>query len=591
MAGQWTYIVIGVGVLLTIVLLWLEVKRANSARLVWRIIAVVVATLALACIALPLRYQGDAIKDTGKIILLTEGFDTDSLKAQSGAAVYTLDKNIKAAYNKAALLSGISQLTDTLHGAELHIYGNGLHQYDLDELGEVPVVFHQSGMIQGVISVNWPRHLKAGEPLLVQGRFRNSASGQVKLVLKGLNTVAASQFITNEGVSDFELSTIPKTTGRLVYTLQIVTNKDTLPAGELPFEVEPVKPLNVLMLSASPDFETRFLKNWLSEQGYGLAVRSVISKEKISSAYINMPQISLVRLTAGTLNKFDVVIGDLSSFNSLNDGESAALKQAIMDNGTGIVARFDSTAKVSWLQQRFPVEKTVNSQTASSLIIGANRSASTKLNTGGLHIRRIEDTQPLVTNSKAVLLAASTLTGAGKEVFTTLNNTYSWALAGEQKDYSTFWSALISNAAKKSNTAYPYIDQTAINYTNEPAELLLTKARVGSFKVDGVPVPLQQHMAIPFQWSARYWPAAAGWHQADIDGLKSWVYTYGARSWAGIAAAEHIRGTYRYVSEHTAANLVTKQIHQKVWMTVPKLYFYILLLAACTFLWIENKFS
>jgi hypothetical protein len=42
------------------------------------------------------------------------------------------------------------------------------------------------------------------------------------------------------------------------------------------------------MLSASPDFESKFLKNWLSENGYAVALRSAISKDKFNSEYINI---------------------------------------------------------------------------------------------------------------------------------------------------------------------------------------------------------------------------------------------------------------------------------------------------------------
>jgi hypothetical protein len=56
-----------------------------------------------------------------------------------------------------------------------------------------------------------------------------------------------------------------------------------------------------------------------------------------------------------------------------------------------------------------------------------------------------------------------------------------------------------------------------------------------------------------------------------------------------VQATDKIIATKKYAASHKISDIVTKQIQQKVRIDVPKIYFYILLLAACTFLWIETK--
>ncbi|QHS55482.1 hypothetical protein GWR56_07995 [Mucilaginibacter sp. 14171R-50] len=584
MQANWTYIVLTLCVLQAAVFAWQEYRRVNKRNLTLRMLAVIAAVAALACIALPIGYTGNVAKMAKhKTILLTDGFNDDSLSAVDSNIV-TTEVNVKQAYPRAKLINSTDELS---RNNQLHIYGYGLSRAGLLELDSLPFIFHPASLPGGVSHISWSNHLKAGDAMQVQGVYNNPSSKKVKLVLKGLNTGLDSVTLAPKAQTTFNLSTVPKTTGKIVFTL----HADTSLQGYIPVEITSTEPLKVLMLSASPDFETRFLKNWLTQNGYAVALRAAISKNKYNSEYINIDKLSLERLSTQTLGKFDVVMGDLSVFSSLSPGETDALKQQVADKGLGLIVRSDSAGKASWLQKQFAVDKPSGKEPAPAQLIIDGKKSAVKLSYGPSHIIYQDGTLPLVKTTQGGVLSSSALFGSGKIIFTTLNNTFSWMLAGSKRDYTALWSALLSKAARKDNVVKNNVEFSGLPFVNHPVLLHVARGKASPITVNGQTVASVQNADIPFEYNAMYWPPSAGWQNMEENGRLSAWYAYAENNWKAVQAADKISATKKYAGEHKITDIVTKQIHQKVRIEVPKIYFYILLLAACTFLWVEAKLS
>jgi hypothetical protein len=299
----------------------------------------------------------------------------------------------------------------------------------------------------------------------------------------------------------------------------------------------------------------------------------------------------LDKISTQTLDRFDVVIGDLSVLNALSPAESGALKQEIADKGLGLIVRADSTGKTPWLQKQFPVDRPSGKEPApASLIINGGKSKS-KLNYGLVHIVYQNGTQPLVRTEQDRVLASSAISGSGKIIFTTLNNTFSWMLSGNKADYSALWSALITKAARKSDNVENDIAFLSPLYVNEPIALQIAQGKSSPIIINNQTVASAQNPWVPFEYSLLYWPQAAGWQSLKQNDQASNWYAYARKDWKTMQATDKLSATKRYADAHKISDIVTKQIQQKVRIDVPKIYFYILLLAACTFLWIETKFS
>jgi hypothetical protein len=586
---SWTIVVLIICFLLAVFAVWKEYRRKSKAHLILRIVAVVLVVVALARIILPISYSKTVFADNGNsVVLLTDGFGADSLANYKTDKVLTTDKEITKKYAKARLIRLDELKNDTPLIAKIHMFGYGLNEDELNELGDIPVQLHKN-IPNGIISIDWSRNLKAGETLKVQGKYRNNLTQAVKISLIGLNTKLDTATIAAKTDANFELSTVPKSEGRVVYHLLAMAGKDTIANESMPAQIDPVKPLKVLVLSASPDFETRFLKNWLSENGFSVAVRSAISKEKFSTEYVNIEPLKLDRLSDDLLEKFDLVIGDLSVLKS----ESALLRQQVSQKGLGLIFRADSSSKSnSWLQNDFPVERlNLKEQPTVNLDIRNKKSKSASLKIDPTFIRFQRGTQPLVNDMQNRILVSSAIVGAGREAFSILHNTYNWVLAGNKDDYSAFWSSLISGVARKAPVTEEWSVGSKFPVVGQPVTLrLATSAAPGKVDADQSVIAPAQNAAVPFEWAHTFWPDAVGWHSIrQVNGQPGWYYVFGRDEWRSARAMENLAATNRYAEKYGANEPVTKPIHEKVRIEVPKIYFYLLLLMACVFLWVEAK--
>jgi len=591
----WNLTVIIICMLLSVITAWLEYRRSNGSRLIWRIIVVLIAIAALACLALPVTYQGkSSINGGADAALLTPGYHIDSLSHTGAKLIFTTDKDVLKTYPKAIFLNTLRDL-DTIYPAIklLHILGYGLDDNDLKQLDHIEVVFHAPPAPGGILAVNWQKQLKAGELFQVQGKFNNASAKPVKLLFKGLNTPLDSANIPAGKITDFELTTVPKTTGNITYTLLAIDGRDTIENESVPVIIEHAQQVKVLILASSPGFETRFLKNWLSQNGYAIAVRETISKDKVSEDFINSEKQSLAHLSAALLNKFDVVIGDLSALKALNSAESSALRQQVSQSGLGIIIRSDSlTKETAWLQKNFKVITYLSkTQLTVPLAIQDQKFKTAPLHIDPSYISNSNNVQNLVLDLQSHILASSTIYGTGKLVYTTLHNSYTWQLAGNNKDYTALWSILIGKAARKLPAEQSFTVVSAIPAAEIPVQLRFQSSSAPvQLAVNGIPVSAVQNAVIPFEWKFDYWPQNPGWQQTILNkkAINSW-YLYQKNSWASLKHLLRREKTQHYLDKRAKSISVTKQIQNLTIIAAPKMYFYSILIAACAFLWIERK--
>jgi len=589
---NWNITVLIICFIVCAVAVWKEAKRINRARLGLRIVAVIVAVAGLAGIALPLTYQvNTTLQNKPEVILLTAGFNPDSLSRYNNSRLFTLDNGIKKQYQRAILLNTIDELATDSSVTQLRVFGDGLDEEQLQQLHHLPLIFHPEVLKQGITAIGWNERLKAGEELRVQGTFKNSSAYPIKLLLNGLGTSLDSAVIKPESTATFQLKNTPKISGRAVYHLLTITGRDTLENESLPIQIEATTPLKVWMLTASPDFESRFLKNWLTANGYAVASRSVISKDKFNTEFINLEQVPLERLSAQTIDKFDVLVGDLSVLKSLSTQEAAVLKTEVNQKGLGIIVRADSSSGNSWLQHNFPVAALQGRDTlASGLIIRGRDQHLDKLNPGSFYIKPQQGTQPLVQDERGRILVSSTLAGDGKLIYTSLNNTFNWMLAGSENDYTALWTLLIHQASRKTLVNEYWSVSTPVPTVSNPVNLQLQSSGGTISKAGPIMLAPQQSQLLPFEYQYHYWPQKPGWQSVKTNnGALNWWYVYQENEWKSLRILKKQLDTKNYNINSRNTNNVTKQIQKKATISVSKIYAYILLLLACTFLWFEPK--
>ena len=375
----------------------------------------------------------------------------------------------------------------------------------------------------------------------------------------------------------------------------MIAGKDTVEKEPVPVQVAQGEPLNVLMLSSSPDFERRFLQNYLSQHGFRVAARTAISKNRYATDFLNTPAQSLDRITGSVLEKFDVTIADAATLALIPKPELAAIQTQVAQKGMGLIVRADSAAATSsFYAGRFPltaasgdVEQQVNVfLTDSADVMPALPIANP------LSIRNLPGTRPLASDRQNRVFASSTLYGSGTIILTTIANTYSWALSGHQNEYATYWSEIFNKAAPKRTAGEAWHIAPAFPQVNKPVTVQVetNNARMPHARLAASSVYLKNNYDLPYQWSGTYYPSNAGWQTGiQLNGNAFYWYAYSDADWKNVYAAQRIAATGNRMAENMHAPEAYSNAKESTEKEFPKIYFFLLFIIAGGFLWGEGK--
>ncbi len=583
-----------VSLLLVLFLVWKEIRRPARAHLFLRLTASLLGVAALACLALPVTYsETKAGNNTGTVVLLTLGYNKDSLASYKDLPRYTTEPSL--------VIPGTTLIPDlqwflAQHPLinQLHVVGYGLADDELaaSKAMAIPIQYHAPALPAGYTAAGWPRQLHQGEWLEVQGNYNNPGKEPVKIVLTGLGARLDSATITAATTSSFRLRCKPAHQGSTLYELETSSGGKTLLTQKIPVHILPASNLQVLLLNSSPDFDNKFLSTWLYENQYQVAVRNTITKGKYSQQFLNRQAIALSTLSTALLEKFDVVIADDQALAILNASEKGALRSQIQ-KGLGLVLQTDSTASLAPFTAGLQVKKQSGSPvTARPLTMPAVFTTTTPLQPAQwFSIENNRQAQPLVMDDQGAVVTAAILSGAGKLVLNTVNNTYSWILAGNRQDYAQFWSLLLHKAARSNAQTSRWEQVSAFPTVGSPVELSLATAAAGvpSIETPAGRVFLSQKAWHPHSWTGSYWPVTSGWqtiHQQE-DSLQ--LYIYGKEDWTTIKAAASIINNTRYSAVSTPGKSSNGTLNEKEKKQVPPVIFALVFLACCSYLWFEGK--
>ncbi len=606
MMPQWNYVIIAMSLLLLCFLLWKEVTRANKLRLIWRITATVLAVVSLACIALPVTIKlKETVAASKEAILLTEGFNKDSVRlflnnTSKKYSAYTTDPGVlqSAQSFKPKLVSGSEIFNQPSEKVKaIHVFGYGLKDDEFEKLNKSVIIFHPAEVPAGITSISWQRKINSGDKLVVQGRFNNNFSKEMKLVLRGLQTNLDSIVIPPNTLANFELSTIPKHLDRAVYTLIAVNKTDTAETEDIPVEVMQPRKIQILMLAASPDFENKFLKNRLSQNGYAVAIRSRISKDKFQKEYANTSAISLDHISSVALDKFVVLIADAAELASISKSELKIIQTEVQNKGLGLIVKADSSiSSASFYLKNFSFTrgKDNRGKVASFFLKGASDNTLKLSVELPVFLRSHPGTQSLISDDKSSVFVNSMIYGNGKIIITTLENTYTLLLSGNYKNYDEIWSLLLSKAAKKLLPKEAVVISPALPKLNELVILSIqnTDHKSEPGHVWDEKVYLQQDRLLPFIRTGIYWPRQTGWMPiVDIEGKINWLYIYKNNDWSALNASDKLRATRIYASKNIPFKSKNNKVKKDVPFSVPDIYFFIIFIISSGFLWLEKKLT
>ena len=589
------YIIILSALIFLTFLLFKEWKRENSSRLWMRMIGSVIAVISLVLLLVPVKYEVEKKDSINELVILTEGVNLDSLPKNK--KIYTVDSSLlqkKLSVKPTHIPDLAYYLAKHPQVKQVNIYGNGLASADLASIKKLQFTFHPSGFSSGIPSIYWDRKIISTHKLHVQGTYLNNLSNPVKLVLVGLGSNLDSAVIKNKESISFSLVHMPKLIGKAVYQLIAISGKDTLSQEEIPFEVIEKPPIKLLILAKSPDFEYKFLKNWLYQNQYPVVFRSRISKDKFSLDYLNTKSIKIDKVNQSLLQQFDLLIADDAELALLTANEKLALEKQI-EQGLGLLIRINENEPISVFSKKFVYS-------APSTI--RNKSYRLKLMENLLSPLEIDQplyfnlksgNQPVVFTSDDKIMVNNMMYGSGKIMVSTIPATYHWFLNGLKMDYANFWTELINKSAKKSNNQLQYQIEPAFPLINQQTNLHIENPESGkpiSVKVESLVLAPLQNKYMPFVWKSTFWPNKKGWHSLKVNQQSATsFYVFGEQSWSSIRDANKIKANLNWAKDQLQKPTELLEKSEKEKREVSKWWFLFLFLMSAGYLWAEGRMN
>ena len=597
--GQAFWVILLVSLVLLAFLGWQNWRRANKKYLWMRLLASLGLVASLAMIGL--KPAWNTASKTQTAILLTSNYSlhvVDSLrKAEDSVLVFRYAQVTPLKQVQNTKISDIAFIQRNYPAlGKVHIVGNGVSSHELPLLKQYQTHFHLNALPAGFQEVDYPKHTVAQERFAVKGNYSNKTDSSVTLLLASPGGVVDSALINGRQTEAFSLDDKPKEAGKYLYHL-LVRNPagDTLSNEPLPVNIRPKHKLNVVIINNFPRFETKYLKNWLAKQGHKVAIRSVISKNKVKDEFANQTAINF-QLSAQLLKQIDLLILDAGYAQGLGAGTLATLQQAIKNEGLGVLIQADESGGVPVTLARFPLGRTNRDK---ALISGNDFGVKGDFELAQLPylLQKKLGTLALIRNTQGQTLVGYNIKGLGTVGISLIEESYQMLLDGKPKYYAAYWSHILNKLAKKQRPTSFWQITTPFPVTGKNCKLTLN---TGLAKPIGALTDqnstsefyLQNQFDFPQKWNGSIWAHRAGWHQLDIKGDTTGsapLYIFAEKDWKNWRTMQRITANAKWAQANKSGTQVNKKITLFHQVPIPLWYFFVIFLLNAGFLWLEPK--
>lgn len=569
--------------LLGAVLAGLEMRRPDRRHLGVRIAAVLLAVASLAALVQPPMLPSSATRPA-TALLVTPGASAGEVgrlqDSLPGIPVVRWPDSIADLDELGLRMSGLRSL---------HVVGWGLRESFWIGQEALQVTAHPSPLPDGVSWLSFPERVRLGDAVSIVARLGAPGDGVLWLqhpdgMIDSLPAGAAS-----DSVVRFEGRT--RATGDFVYVL----GGDGLSPESLHVSVLPPRPPAVLILEGSPAFETTFLRRWLADQGAAVAVRTRLSRDQFRMDRVNLPGIPLGTVTAALLDRFDLLLIDGATLQSLTVAERTVVDEAVRLGGLGMLVAPDSLARRT--PRDFPFELMATGDLDGRMVrpIWSGQRVGTHAPVPALaaEIAPAEGGRPVMRDPVGRIVAASVSRGLGVIGTSMITAPSRWLLEEEPAAFAGYWQAIITALARSRS------DHWALAADGPPAvDLALSLVLVTG---DTLPVPtvarpdgttdtlgLARDPAELRRWWGRYWPVAAGWHRATNRDGESYPFHVSALRESPREAAARLTATARRAS---SAPVTPETEAVPARRPLPPLFPFLALVVATGVLWGEGRMA
>lgn len=396
---------------------------------------------------------------------------------------------------------------------EIVVLGDGLTPRDMEAAKSVAVRFDPPPLRVGISQVAPPAIVAPGSSFSVGGQLSALPRATVEL-LDPAGQVTDS--VQPDADGRFTLTGTARAAGAVLFSLRVRDGHRTVEQASMPVLVADSPAPRLLIVSAAPNAEIKYLRRWASDAGFA------VTTQMSAGGGIALGDAPIV-IDAATLRRFDVAIIDDRSWAA----RRAVVMGAVRD-GLGMILRasgpIDAATRGQWRTLGFGL---AGKDGVAPLALPKPPSPALARTRQGIgnddapadialpdetlpEISRLGltpdggDAVPLLRDAGGTTLAAWRAVGMGRVALFIGIDSYALTLTGNRTLYGDWWSAMLATVARPA---------LGIN-------LITTSGWVGERMVlCGLPAAAQVErpdgrMAnlLPVNGCGAFWPDKAGWH-------------------------------------------------------------------------------
>ncbi len=557
------------------VFIWKELTSSSGKKLIFKLVLSVIALVCL--VLLLLKPTMVEILQKGLAVMVTTNHKEKQLDS-----LLDVHKELKIIeYEKSRPFQKKLDSVNTLF-----VVGEGIAPFDFWQTKGVAVKYLGGEPIEGITRLKYGNSGFVGSNLKVSLAYQNPSKGN-RLLLEDPAGIGIDS-VDFEGNREERINLLAdlRVAGRFVYSLVEKDSAGVVISREpLPVVVRKSEVLKILIINDFPTFETKYLKNYLTEMGHELQVRSQLTKGKYKFEYVHSERKPIYRLTKENLKEFDLLIIDATSYRKLSSNSRSSLDDSIREAGLGVFVQPD--------QSLFGIpNKKSFFETSSTKIseIVMDEWPKIKIDVYPYDLATKFLMVPIHQSSEGTSLAVYRSIGKGRVGTTVLRNSFQLILTGRAEIYKELWAKIIGELSNRKSETLVWEPNSVFAVQHQPYDFKLRTNIKDVEVVNGIGgvIPIIQDPDLDYLWNARTYPRQSGWNSISVAGDSASAYDYyvlDSTQWNSLITAKTVEENTRNFNNRSVAEMKTSTR-----TPINPLWFFVPFVLCIGLLWLEPKF-
>jgi hypothetical protein len=392
--------------------------------------------------------------------------------------------------------------------------------------------------------------------------------------------VNISSIIGNDSISETisaygqgRISILPESEG---YILAKVSTASEM--YQLAVKVEATEHFVIQILSAAPDFEWKFIGDYLKNKEHSVYQKTQISKGIFKSSFFNWHD--SLRFHRGVAKDLKVLFADAKAWQDLSPNSKDQYLTKLKENSGSLIIRTNANSQI---QLDLDKPKPTNIFSTSDNLLEQN-------NYNYLEFNNIYGLDEVAENSVFRKVTPNTIYG-----IINFQNSYQLKLSGKNQEYDEIWSTVFKDLIRKSTELFYTKSKWSVQYqpfffrlwTDEKVKEIL----IFNLKNDTIKLKSKPDFIYPERQYFMFYPKTSGWHFIKLRNQSEAIPFYVHAE----SLANQAEFLYNYNLDYlNYCNFVDSITHEEVEKYNQKpvtIWFFVLFLLCMGYLWIEDKIT